>query len=164
MKITISKEFDSIDEAQAFLDQFSAPEGAVERAADAIIDNVQTAPKRRGRPRKAASVPQQEPSSAAPEVAGNATEPAATPAPVVTASAIEPPAPAVVPEAPAGQPGTTPGVVGRDDAMKALRGLFNTKGEAATTELLQSFGAASFGQIPAEKYGDLVAAVNAKLA
>jgi len=148
MKITVSKEFDSIDEAQAFLDQFTQGDAPV------VEGTAPAAPKRRGRPRKAASVPQSEPITEG--AAGVATvdvqpAPAPAPAPVVTATAIDAPAP-------------TGGAVSRDDAMKALRGLFNTKGEAAATDVLKSFGAASFGQVPAEKYGELVAAVNAKLA
>lgn len=172
MKITITKEFDTIEEAIEFLTPFVAagmpPMAAPGNAplAPAVITT--DAPKRRGRPRKTLATPTPTP----------AIEPAAAPAdaqaaaPVVATPTYAAPAPDAVrandrPEpkdtgtpvnaatgpAPAAAPTAT-----KDEAMAALRTLFNTKGAAAATELLTKFGVTRFSELPPEQYGAFVAA------
>ncbi len=130
MKITISYEFDSVEEALAHLSP-EAPE-LVTAPETSLSEPATTAPKTR-KPRKPATIEQ-----AAAPVVEERTDKADTLAPDAAA--------------PASYPTAT-----HDEAMAALRKTFNEKGASAATALLAKFDVVRFSEIPKARYGEFVA-------
>lgn len=134
MKIKISYEFDSVEEALAHL-RPEAPE-LVTAPETSLSEPATTAPKTRKprTPRAPVTIEQ----AAAPVPGPTTVDESATPAPDAAA--------------PISYPTAT-----HDEALHALRKTFNEKGASAASTLLGQFGAARFSEIPQARYGEFVA-------
>ena len=138
-KLSITFQFDSEAEAQAFLSKLTKP-AVVEVAVEKQVRTRRTAEKNHA---TLQTSEQQATQPQPPIMMAEAKAPPPEPTPTLT----PPPAPKVSVGSPT-----------QEDVRSALRTVFNGKGATAATELLKKFNATSVSSVMPEQYADFIKA------
>jgi len=136
-KLSITFQFDSEADAQAFLSKISPTFPAAGVKAEVAVEKPARIRIRRAVEKKA-DVPVTMPS-----VDGGGAPAPSEPSPE--------PVPVTAPKVPVG-------TASQEDVRSALRAVFNTKGAGAATELLKRFNATSVSTVKPEQYADFIKA------
>jgi len=146
-KLSITFQFDSEADAQAFLAKISPTIPAVGVKAEVTVEVPARVRVRKATEKKADT----------PVTANTGAAAAGTPPNGEAGGVPLPSGPSLAP-VPVTAPKVPVGTASQEDVRSALRAVFNTKGAGAATELLKRFSATSVSTVKPEQYADFIKA------